>query len=142
MIQMSSMAVLSVVVPNRISDGKALPKIDVLIRGMKLATYDENGAFSGDIFTNNPAWVLLDLLRRSGWTSDELDLASFARTASYCDESIDTTDLHGNSRTIPRFQCNLVIRKRRSAADVIRGVRNASALYLNVWRRRLIATRS
>ena len=61
---------------------------------MELATYDENGAFSGDISANNPAWVLLDLLRRSGWTSDELDLASFARTASYCDESIDTTDLH------------------------------------------------
>ena len=39
-------------------------------------------------------------------------------------------DLHGNPRTVARFQCNLVVRKRRSAADVIRGVRNASALYL------------
>jgi hypothetical protein len=125
-----SMAVLSVVVPNRISDGRTLPKIDVLIQGMKLATYDESGAFAGDVFTNNPAWVLLDLLRRSGWAADEIDLASFARTASYCSEPIDTTDLHGNPRTVSRFQCNLVIRKRRSAADVIRGVRNASALYL------------
>ena len=125
-----SMAVLSVVVPNRISDGKALPKIDVLIRGMKLATYDDSGAFVGEVFTNNPAWVLLDLLRRSGWTRDELDLTSFARTALYCGESIDTTDLHGNARQVPRFQCNLVVRRRRSAADVIRGVRNASALYL------------
>ena len=32
-----SMAVLSVVVPNRISDGRSLPKVEVLIRGMKLA---------------------------------------------------------------------------------------------------------
>ena len=52
----------SAVVPNRISDGRALPKIDVLIRGMKFATYDESGAFLGDAFTNNPAWVTLDLL--------------------------------------------------------------------------------
>jgi len=125
-----SMAVMSVVVPNRISDGRSLPKVDILIQGMKLSTYDENGGFLGDVFTNNPAWVLLDLLRRSGWATDEIDLASFARTASYCDEPIETTDLHGNTKTVARFQCNLVIRKRRSAADVIRGVRNCAALYL------------
>ena len=125
-----SMAVLSVVVPNRISDGRSLPKVEVLIRGIKLPTYDESGAFGGDVFSNNPAWVLLDLLGRSGWAMNEIDLGSFARTAAYCAESIETTDLHGNIRSIPRFQCNLVIRKRRSAADVIRGVRNCAALYL------------
>ena len=38
-----SMALLSVVVPNRLSDGSPLPKIDVLVEGMKLETYDENG---------------------------------------------------------------------------------------------------
>jgi Putative phage tail protein len=125
-----SMAVLSVVVPNRISDGRSLPKVEVLIRGMKLPVYDESGSFAGDIFTNNPAWVLLDLLGRSGWAMSEVDLSSFAKTAAYCAETIETTDLHGNPRSIPRFQCNLVIRKRRSAADVIRGVRNGAALYL------------
>lgn len=125
-----SMAVLSVVVPNRISDGRALPKVDVLIRGMKLSTYAEDGSFIADVFTNNPAWVLLDVLQRSGWAADELDLGSFARTAGYCAEPIDTTDLHGNPRTIARFQCNLVLRKRRSASDVIRGIRNSAGLYL------------
>lgn len=125
-----SMAVLSVVVPNAISDGRTLPKVDVLVRGMKLATYDEQGAYVADVFTNNPAWVLLDLLRRSGWATNEVDLATFAKTAAYCSEPIETMDLHGNPRGIARFQCNLVIRKRRSAADVIRGVRNASALFL------------
>lgn len=125
-----SMAVLSVVVPNRISDGRALPRVDVLVRGMKLPTYDDAGAFVSEVFTNNPAWVLLDLLRRSGWAQDEIDFGSFAKAATYCDEPIETVDLHGNPRTVARFQCNLVVRKRRSAADVIRGVRNASALYL------------
>ena len=125
-----SMAVLSVVVPNRISDGKTLPKIDVLLRGLKLPVFDADGGYVNESFTNNPAWVMLDLLRRSGWSLDEINLVSFARTAAYCSEPIDTTDLHGNPRSVPRFQCNLVIRKRRSAADVIRGVRNASALYL------------
>ena len=74
-----SMAVLSVVVPNAISDGRTLPKVDVLIRGMKLATFDEQGAYVADVFTNNPVWVLLDLLRRSGWTTNEIDLTSLLR---------------------------------------------------------------
>lgn len=125
-----SMAVLSVVVPNRIEDGKTLPRIEVLLEGLKLARYGEEGAALGESFTNNPAWVVLDVLRRSGWKTEELNLASFARTAAHCDEPIQTLDLNGNQILIPRYQCNLVVRKRRSAADVLRGIRNASALYL------------
>jgi hypothetical protein len=125
-----SMALLSVVVPNRISDGRALPKIDVLIQGMKLSRYDAAGPYLDDIFTNNPAWVLLDILRRSGWSVDEVDLASFAAVAQACDELVPTVDLNGNSTLIRRFQCNLILSERRSVADVVRGIRNGSSLYL------------
>ncbi|HYP14617.1 MAG TPA: phage tail protein [Bryobacteraceae bacterium] len=125
-----SLSVLSVVVPNRISDGTPLPRVEVLVRGLKLPTYDLEGSPSGKVFTNNPAWVLLDLLRRSGWTADEIDVASFARAADYCAEMIDTADLFGNSQQVARFQCNLVLRQRRSAADVIRAVRNGAGLFL------------
>jgi hypothetical protein len=125
-----SMAVLSVVVPNRISDGSALPKIDVLVEGLKLPTFDASGAAAGIAFTRNPAWILLDLLRRSGWDLSEIDLKTFANAAAYCSETVETTNLHGNPQSIARFGCNLVVRNRRSAADVIRGVRNGAGLYL------------
>ncbi|MBC8164667.1 MAG: hypothetical protein H7Y20_02210, partial [Bryobacteraceae bacterium] len=125
-----SMAVLSVVVPNRISDGSSLPRMEVLLDGQILPTYGEDAAFLNRTFTKNPAWILLDLLRRNGWQEDEIDLSSFAVVAAYCDETIETTDLNGGVRDVPRFQCNLVLRQRRSAADVIRGVRNGSGLYL------------
>lgn len=125
-----SMAVLSVVVPNRINDGKNLPKVKVLVRGLKLARYDSTGALIDEAFTNNPAWVLLDVLRRSGWSLNELDLASFGTAAAFCAEPVDVKDIHGNDTTVPRYQCNLVLRKRRSAADVIRGIRNGAALFL------------
>jgi hypothetical protein len=125
-----SMAYLSVVVPNRINNGLSLPTVKVLMQGMKLPVYGEDGSSSGLQFTNNAAWVLMDVLRRSGWSIAELDVPSFALAASYCDEQIDTQDLYGNATTIPRFQCNLILSTRRTAADAIRGIRNGSRLYL------------
>jgi hypothetical protein len=125
-----SMAYMSVVVPNRISDGRSLPRVEVLAGGLKLEQFGADGEYLRTSFSNNPSWVLLDLLRRCGWQPDEINLATFARTAQHCDELIPAHDLHGNAVEIPRYQCNLVIRKRRSAADLVRGVRNGSGLYI------------
>jgi hypothetical protein len=125
-----SMAFLSLVVPNRVNDGKSLPRVQVLLEGLKVARYGSNGAYLGEAFDSNPAWIILDILGRSGWTLDEIDLASFAEAAAYCAQPIDALDLHGNPVLISRFQCNLVLRRRRSVADVIRGIRGGARLYL------------
>ena len=125
-----SMAYLSVVVPNRINDGGKLPTAKVLAEGLRLPTYAEDCGYAGDQFTANPVWVLLDVLQRSGWTTEEIDLASFARAAAYCAEQIEVQDVYGTLRTIPRFECNLVVQKRRSSADLLRGVRNSARLFL------------
>ncbi|MCU1235006.1 MAG: hypothetical protein JWP63_2973 [Candidatus Solibacter sp.] len=125
-----SMAYLSVVVPNRINDGQTLPRVAVLAQGMKLPVYAADGLPGGEQFSSNPAWVLLDVLRRAGWSLTELDLTSFASAAAYCDEGIDALDLYGNAITLSRFQCNLALQKRKSAGDVVRGVRNAARLLL------------
>lgn len=125
-----SMAYLSVVTPNRISDGQPLPKVTVLLEGLRLPVYGSDGSYLRDEFTNNPAWVLLDVLQRCGWTLEEIDVGSFAAAAAYCGEAIEVLDLYGNPVSVARFQCNLVLQKRRSAADVIRGIRNGARLLL------------
>lgn len=125
-----SMAFMSVVVPNRVNDGRTLPRIDVLAQGVKLARYDLQGNYLDEAFDNNPAWVLLDVLRRSGWRVDELDISSFSQAAAVCAELIPATDLYGNPLWLPRFQCNLVLRRRRSLAEVVRGIQAGSRLYL------------
>src|SRR5271165_4663501 len=125
-----SLGMLSVVVPNGIANGTSLPAVEVLIQGMQLETFDSSGNPLGHAFTNNPAWVLLDVLLRSGWTTDLVDLASFSAVAQRCDTLVQTTDLNGNPTSIPRYQCNLILTDRRSAGDVVRGIRNASAMYL------------
>jgi hypothetical protein len=125
-----SMAYLSVVVPNRVSDGTSLPKVSVLVRGLKLEQFSVSGDSLGENWCDNPAWVLLDILRRGGYSLTELDLRSFALAAATAGELIPATDPVGGATFLPRFQCNFALKQRRSAGDVIRSLRNSSRIYL------------
>jgi hypothetical protein len=125
-----SMSVLSIVVPNRIASGRSNPNVEVLLNGLGLDTYNLDGSFAQTMFTNNPAWVILDILRRCGWSTTDLNLLTFAASAAFCGELISTVDLNGNVIQVPRYECNLLLTKRQSAAVVIRGIRVASSLML------------
>jgi hypothetical protein len=125
-----SMAVLSVVVPNRINSGGSLPHVEVLLQGLRLDRFALDGSFLDNTFTNNPAWVILDILRRAGWSLSDLHISQFAKTANYCDELISTHDLNGNAIHVPRYHSNLILTKRKSAAEIVRGVRVACGLML------------
>lgn len=125
-----SMAYLSVVVPNRINDGSSIPAVQALVRGMKLLTFDANGNSQGEQFSANPAWVLLDILRRSSYGLDEIDVKSFARAAAYCEETISVNDPIAGTVSAPRFQCNFALVAQRSAGEIIRALRNSSRIYL------------
>lgn len=128
-----SIAVLQVVVPNRISTGRSLPTVEVLLQGIGLDTYNTDGSLattSGPVYSNNPAWIILDILRRCGWAATDLNLSSFAAAATYCDELITTADLNKNTSKVPRSPCNLILTTRQSAASVIRGIRVSAGLML------------
>jgi hypothetical protein len=125
-----SIAVLSVIVPNRIASGRGLANVEVLMQGLQIDSYDADGSFQATGYSNNPAWVILDILRRSGWSLTDLNLPTFAASAAFCSKLISTTDLNGNAIQVPRFECNLVLTKRQSAAVVVRGIRVASSLML------------
>jgi hypothetical protein len=127
-----SLAVLSIIVPNRISSGTSLPTVEVLLQGLMLDVYDGEGQLvpGGPTYTNNPAWVILDILRRCGWSTSDIDLRTFFTAAAFCQEVISTTDLNSNSIRIPRYESNVILTKRQSAAAVVRGIRVASSLML------------
>jgi hypothetical protein len=125
-----SMAYLSVVVPNQLNNGTSLPDVEVLVQGLLIPVYAADGTYLSDQFSSNPAWILLDVLRRSGWSAAEIDLPSFAAAAAYCDVQIAATDINGNAITLPRFQCNLLVQNRRSAGDIVRGIRNCARMYM------------
>ncbi len=125
-----SMAYVSLVVPNRINDGRSLPKVEVLLRGLKVPVYSSSGIWLGDSYSSNPAWIILDILRRTGWMPEELNIGSFHRTAAYCEEIIETKDLNGNPTAIPRYECNLELRRRISAADLLKGIKAGAPMIL------------
>src|SRR5262249_37790210 len=125
-----SMAYLGVAVPNRLNDGTSLPRVKVLVQGLKLPTFGNDGEFNGEVFTANPAWIVLDILRRTGWSESEINLGSFAAAAAVCAETIGGVDIYGAEVTLPRFECNVTLVNRKSAADLLRGVRNTARLLL------------
>jgi hypothetical protein len=103
-------------------------QVVILVQGLKMPTYAVDGSYSGEQFSNNPAWILLDILRRSGWSTEHVDLPTFAVAAAFCDDKIQTQDLNGMTIQIPRFSFNVCLQRRRNAGDVIRGIRNAARL--------------
>jgi hypothetical protein len=125
-----SMAYLSVVVPNRISDGTSIPTVQVLMQGLTLWQFDSSGNFLYDSFSSNPAWVLLDILMRCGYTLNDIDAASFAHAAAYADQFIAVDDPIGGFVDLPRFQCNFALKNSQSVGGIIRSIRNASRVYM------------
>ena len=125
-----SMAVLSVVVPNAISPGTSTPIVQVLMTGMHVDTYDATGNYIAQNFTNNPAWIVMDVLQRAGWAASDLNISSFYQASVQCGTELTTTDINNNTIYIPRYGCNLILTKRQSAANVVRGIRVGASLML------------
>tara|TARA_Y100000361_G_scaffold2870_1_gene2494 strand:+ start:711 stop:4307 length:3597 start_codon:yes stop_codon:yes gene_type:complete len=80
-----------------------------------------NGTFKTDtVWTNDPAWILYDLLTTSKGFGDQidttqLDVFSFYSASVYCAEQVDD----GLGGTEPRFSCNVVIQNQKQAYNLI-----------------------
>ena len=82
-----------------------------------------NGTFKSDKeWTNDPAWILYDLLTTSKGFGDQisasdLDVYSFYSASVYCSEQVD--DGSGTGSTEPRFSTNVVLNTQRDAYSLI-----------------------
>lgn len=121
-----SMATIAIVVYRQLVNSNQTPRVRVLLRGPKLRVYDTDTTHSlqGWPGYTNPAWQLMDLLVWGGWDYADLDIASFRAAAAVCDATISYKDQHGNTNSHQRFASSLVLRQRRSAAEIIRAMRN------------------
>ena len=124
-----SLCVILCVVPRRLAEATSAPKVRVLVQGPKLRVYTGTSTYSLT-YTSNPVWVIMDLLTWAGVSYSELDIQTFIDAAAICDASVTYTDQYGASSTHARYSCSLVIRQRRSAADIIRSVRQGCGAIL------------
>lgn len=117
-----SMCAVLWVVPRRAAESSSVPRLRVLVQGPKLRTYSDTSTFTSE-YTDNPAWVLMDLLIWAGLSYSDLDIQTFIDSAAICAATIPYVDQYGNTSSHARYSCSLVLRQRRSASDVIRAVR-------------------
>ena len=85
--------------------------------------------------------IIQQTLQQCGIGLDEISGPMVAAANAICNASITTTDGSGNSYTQPRFSSAVAVRQRRSAADIVRGLRQSIAGLLTVDQAGLIGIR-
>jgi hypothetical protein len=116
-----------VTIPRQISSGEQIPTVSVLFSGPKVRVYSDASTFT-KVWSDNPAWHMLWLLVNSNWRYDELDIQSFVDAAAVCSENVTYTSQYGGTASHARYKSNLILRQRRQAGEIIRGVRQSAAM--------------
>ncbi len=118
------------VVPRRVAEASSTPSIKVLVQGAKVRVYSDPTTFT-KVYSDNWAWVMADLLTRTKHTWADLNIQSFLNAAAVYGGNVTYTNQYGNTgATESRGSCSIVLRQRRSLADIIRGVRLAAGMLL------------
>jgi hypothetical protein len=117
-----SLTVIECVLPRQEADGEGDPQVSVLFSGPQIRTYSAVNTHA-DAWTDNPAWHLMWALIQSGWTYAELDTQSFINAAAVCAENVSYSSQYGTPAQHARYKSNVVLRQRRPASEIIRGIR-------------------
>lgn len=99
-----------------------------------LNVYDPNTKTMSRDITANPAWVFLDLLigevNKLAIDQSKVDFDSIVEWAAFCDEI--PTPPFGQTYTLPRFQCNMVLDYQTNLQDVMAQIGGAAQASMNV----------
>lgn len=105
----SGIAVVSFNFPPQFANNSEDFNVSVLVQGLSLPQYDSNGSYVATAWTDNPAWILLDVLRRSGWQISELNVSSFYAFAVYASQNINAYVSSSCTSPFSRFRMSTVL---------------------------------
>lgn len=127
-----SLCVIECVVPRKVAESGAAPRVRVLVAGPKVRKYTDPTTFTkvGHPDHTHYAWMLMDALVWAGLSYSDLDIQSFIDAAAVCAANVTFKDHDGANATQPRYYGSIVLDQRTSAAEVIRGLRNAGKMLL------------
>jgi len=100
------------------------------LKNFNFIHYPDNYVFNGTltstkVFTNDPSWILFDLLTTSKGFGEhikesQLDVFSFYETSKYNSQLLTVSGSGENSIKEPRFACNVILGQKKDAYQVIR----------------------
>jgi len=100
------------------------------LKNFNFIHYPDNYLFNGTltstkVFTNDPSWILFDLLTTSKGFGEhikesQLDVFSFYETSKYNSELLTVSGSGEDSIKEPRFACNVILGQKKDAYQVIR----------------------
>lgn len=127
-----SLCVIECVVPRKIAESSAAPRVRVLAAGPKVRKYTSTSSYTsvGHPDHTHYAWIVMDMLIWAGLSYSDLDIQSFIDAAAVCATNITFKDHDGASNTQPRYFGTVILDQRASAAEIIRGLRTAGKMIL------------
>lgn len=115
------MAVILVVVNREIAEPGSTPDVRVLMSGHKVRIYTDGSTFTTG-WSNNPAWILLDILVRSGRRYADFDLATWVPVAARCGATITGNTPEGGTFAHERVAVGFAITDRANLKDIADGL--------------------
>ena len=120
---LNQMAMIMLQVPVEFVGNASDFQASVLVNGLQVQQYDQNGVATGSpVTTSNPAWIILDLLRRSGWQPSEINFASFYAFSVYANQLINIQVTSTTTTPSARFAINPTILQQAPVPEVFRSV--------------------
>ena len=127
-----------------------VPDAQFIIEGRLVRTVVSGAVVESRVYSNNPAWCLLDYLTDTtvgkGLTTDLIDLASFEAAAAICSRIVKSnapvggklykpTDGFRNvtTRDIPLYECNLVLDTTKPIRDNVQAILSTMGDARLVW---------
>jgi len=106
----------------------SIPKVQAIVQGRKISTFDNSSNETLNQFSSNPAFCLLDYLRNErfgkGLALTDIDIPSFFQASQVCETQV--TPFSGSSQ-INLFDCNAVLDTSKkvinNVRDLIKGMR-------------------
>jgi hypothetical protein len=106
-------------------DGSQFPSVQIQATGTRVAVFSDvtqTGATVPMVYSNNPAWVLMDILTWANWQYTDFNIQSFIDAAAICDVPVTYISNTGASVAHNRFICEVAITTRRTAAELIQAI--------------------
>ena len=117
----------------QLASQSTLPQCQMLIKAGLVRVYTNVDTYTFQ-YSDNPAWILLDLLIKTSWRYSQVNIQSFIDAAAVCDEQIYFNRADGTytnvynesgSPAYHRYSAGFSVKQRMPIGDLIRGVRNA-----------------